>query len=334
MYEQRHIFNSEINNTSVRDFRNLDYQITNLKDRKKEVEELLNNDNDFFTTYFDEFYKDNIGASDELSEKNTVCKTLEGLANYLLGSQEIREERKNSKTNYKFYVDEAEFKIRTNKELPMTNLTYESNSSDIEKIDNVIHFLKQSKKNFKKEKTLNIQAKDLKRNDYCSEILKDYNVLKEFLTEEIKRPNKFKGKRQKLTAMKHTVEDDMLYTKEHLLGIFGQTPRNLLHDSTKPDWDSFNYKNVEHMKKLIYINSDFNPNDEISYFLIDLNTLYLKCKEDKSLTEEEIKIYNLIRSGYKNVEIANIFNVDRYVITRKVNTIIKKICKKAEKLGW
>ncbi len=334
MYERRHIFNSEINNTRASDFRNLNYQKTKLEERKEEIENLLKSDNDFFNTYFDKFYKDNAGSSDELSEKNTVCKALEGLANYLLGSEEVREERKNSKTKYKFYVDETEFKLRTKKELAMTNLTYESDSSDIEVVDNVIHFLKQSKENFKKEKTLTIKNDDLKKGDYCAKVLGDYNVMYQFITQEIRNPNKLKGKRQKLTTMKKDIMDDMIYTKEHLQGVFGKNPRNLLSDSTEPDWDEFDYKNVQHMKKLIYIISDFNPNSDISYFLMDLENLFEKCKTKNVLSKDEIVIYKMIRQGYKNVEIAHNLNVDRYVITRKVNTLVKKLCKTAESLGW
>lgn len=334
MYEKRHYFNSEINNTKVNDFKNLDYTINSLAERKAFVEELLKNDNDFFAIYFDKFYKFNPSMNDELSEKNTVCKTIENLANYLLGSEEIREDRKNSKTQYKFYVDETEFKLRTKREVSMTSLTGKSQNSEIESLDNVIHFLKQNKDNFKKEKTLTIKTSDMKQNDYCSEVLKDYNILYAFLTEEIKNPNKFKGKRQKLTKMKKDVMDDMLYTKETLRGVFGQNPRNLLTDSTCPNWNELDYTNPEHMKKLLYVNIGFHPENEVSFFLMDLKKLYKECIKRKILSVNEIKTYKMLRRGYKNVEIATELNVDRYVVTRIVNTLSKKLSKTALELGW
>lgn len=334
MYEKRHYFNSEINEKKINDFKALDYKLLTLEQRKKFVEELLKNDNDFFSEYFDNFYKVGVSTNDELSEKNVVCKTIESLGNYLLGSEEIREERKHSDTTYKFYVDETEFKLRTKKELPMTNLTHKSENSEIETIDNVIHFLKQNKENFKKEKTLSIKKSDFEKDDYCAEILNEYNVLYKFLTEEIKNPNKIVGKRQKLTKMKKEVMDDMLYTKEHLEGIFGQNPRNLLTDSTCPNWDELDYTNVEHMKKLLYVISDFHPENELSFYLMDLKKLFEECVKRNKLSEKEIKVYKMLRRGYKNVEIAKKFGVDRYVITRIVNTLAKKLCKTAIELGW
>lgn len=334
MYEKRHYFNSEINGKKINDFKSLDYTLLTLEQRRKFVDNLLKNDGNFFSEYFDNYYKYNASMNDELSEKNTVCKTIESLANYLLGSEEIREERKNSDTTYKFYVDETEFKLRTKKELSMTNLTHKSENSEIETLDNVIHFLKQNKENFKKEKILTIKKSDFEKDSYCSEILNEYNKLYKFLTEEIKTPNKIIGKRQKLTKMKKDVMDDMIYTKEHLEGIFGKNPRNLLSDSTCPSWDELDYTNVEHMKKLLYVVSDFHPESEISFYLMDLQKLFEECVKLNKLSDKEIKVYKMLRRGYKNVEIAKQFQVDRYVITRIVNTLAKKLCKTAIELGW
>lgn len=334
MYGKRHLFGGKINDTKINDFRNLNYALNGLNERKEFVDELLKNDNDFFAIYFDDFYKDNVGVNDELSEKNVVCKTLETLASYLLGSEEVRKDRKDEKTQYKFYVDETEFILRTKRELPMTSLTKKSNDVDIEALDNVIHFLKQNMENFKKEKVLTLKNADFKRNDYCSEILNAYNVLYIFLSEEIKNPTKIKGKRQKLTKMKKEVMDDMLYCKEHLLGVFGKTLKNPISDSTKPNWDKLDYTNVEHMKKLLYVTSGFHPENELSYFLMDLKTLHKECLKRKMFSSKEIKVYNMLRQGYKNVEIAEELQVERYVITRTVNTIAKKLCKTAIDLGW
>lgn len=334
MYDRRHYFNSEINNKKITDFKSLDFTLSGLEERKEYVENLLSNDNDFFSIYFDKYYKDNVTNNDELSESNSVCKTLENLANYMLGSEEVREDRKNSKTQYKFYIDETEFKLRTKKELPMTNLTHKSENSELETLDNVIHFLKQNKENFKKEKTLTIKNSDFKTNDYCAEVLNDYNILYTFLSEEIKNPDRIKGKRQKLTKMKKEVMDDMLYTKEHLNGIFGKNPRNLLADSTCPNWDELDYKNVQHMKKLLYVTTDFHPENELSFLVMDLENLYKKCVEKNVLSNRERHIYKMLRRGYKNVEIANQIKTDRYVVTRTVNTLAKKLCKVATELGW
>lgn len=63
---------------------NLDYNIDDLEDRKKRVEEIIgSNDNDL-VRYFDDYYNPSLNQNSRLSENDPMCKQLERMADYLL----------------------------------------------------------------------------------------------------------------------------------------------------------------------------------------------------------------------------------------------------------
>lgn len=88
------------------------------------------------------------------------------------------------------------------------------------------------------------------------------------------------------------------------------------------------------MKKLIYIQNEFDPNSDISYLLMDLETLIKETYNKKILTEKEYTTIKLIRQGYKNIEISEYLNVDKSRITAQVNTIVLKLCKYAKQMKY
>ena len=57
-------------------------------------------------------------------------------------------------------------------------------------------------------------------------------------------------------------------------------------------------------------------------------------KQEGKLSKSEIKVYNLIRQGYKNNEIAEKLNVRRTYISNTVAVIVKKISNFAISKGW
>lgn len=339
-FENRHIFRGKIDEKNVYDYISLDYNIQGLDGRKKEVLNILidKNGKEFFEKYFDNYFKVAVNQYDELSEKNNVCKALENMANYLLGSEEIRADRKKDVQQYKFYVNRQEFNLRTKKEESLEGkLGYVNNKIDNDNIDNddkIIHFLLTNSTNPKKSKKQVITAKDIHEDSYCGEVLRAYQSGKDFIDKELSCPNRFKGKRYKLTKMKSDLEYDMIYCKNHLKGVFGEKPKNLLIGYAAPSWDMFDFTNKEHMKKLIYIQNEFDPDSDLSYLLMDLETLIQDTYKNKILTEKEYTTIKLIRQGYKNIEIAKYLNVDKSRITIQVNTIISKLCKYAKKMKY
>lgn len=329
-FDGREFFTSEINECSLKDFQIKNYENDSLEYRKNIVEDLLNKAKDesgrnFFETYIDDYFKVNLKAQDSLSGDINVHQKLELLADYLLNSKEIREERKNEKTKYYFYMNKEEFKLRTNREFLFNNINSTEFKGD--NVDNVIHYLLGKQKNVKIKKIQTVTNSDIKEDSYCGQVLREYDALRERVDYLLKNPQEAKLKRYKMTAMKKSINDDMLITKKNLKGIFGEKPKNLIKDSTVPSWDKFDFKNKEHVKRLIYIQKEFVPDDDVSLLLLDLDMTIEKLRNKNILTKHQYEIIKLIRQGYKNIEICDLKRIKKPRITAIVNTVVFKINK-------
>lgn len=327
-FEGREFFNSKINNSKLTDYNIGNYENDSLEYRKQNIEKILNQTTDehgrnFFEAYEDDFFKVNLNCGDSLSGNINVHQKLEIFADYLLNSKEIREERKSEKTQYYFYMNKEEFKLRTNKEILIESMKPDYNSN----IDNVIHFLLEKPKNTKIKKDQFITAKDLKEDSYCGEVLRQYKQILDRIDYLLKNPQDTFFKRYKITSLKKSITDDMISVKRDLKGIFGDKPRNLLKDSTCPSWDEFDFKNKEHVKRLIYIQKEFIPDDDVSILLFDLDMTIEKLYKMRSLTKHQYEIIKMIRQGYKNIEICNIKQIAKPRMTAIVNTVVHKINK-------
>lgn len=334
-FDNRHIFTGDINGVTLNDFKQLDFKKTSLEERLDVVNNLLySNVNEqklnFFENYVDKHYKFKLNSGDELSENHNVFKTLENMANYLLGSTEIREQRKKDEQQYKFYIDESEFRLRVNKEQLFENV---ANDNDIS-TENVIHFLLTSQnENHKIVSQTSVAQKDIHEDTYCGEVLRQYNQMLVHVDKQIKNPDeKYKGKRYLLTKAKRDLLDDMTLVKVQLKGI--TKPKNLLKDSTCTDWNCFKWSNHKHVKELLYVRCGFHPENDISFLVLDVENLVKEMFKNKKLTNSEFKIYKMIRQGYKNNEIADILQVNRTYISNTVAIITKKVSNYAVSKHW
>lgn len=334
-FDNRHIFLGKINGSTLNDFRQFDYKISKVDERLDYINNLIEGSKDenglnFFENYVNTHYKEKLNGGDELSENNNVFKVLENMANYLLGSEEIREQRKNDKQQYKFYIDESEFKLRTQKEQLFENVASNNNMNT----DNVIHFLLTSKnENYKTVATVGVTAKDIHEDSYCGEVLRDYHKFLSHVDNQIKNPDEeYKGKRYILTKAKKDILSDMVLVKTQLKGI--TKSKHVLKDSTVIEWDCFKWSNHSHVKELIYVQSGFHPENELSFYLLDLDNLVKEMIECGKFTQSERKIYKLIRLNYKNNEIADILQVRRTYISNTVAVIVKKISNYAVSKKW
>lgn len=334
-FDNRHLFSGKINEQKLTDFKQFDYSISSLDERLNYVNEKLNANRDenglnFFENYVCKHYKVALNGGDELSEKHEVFKTLENMANYLLGSSEIRELRKNEEQQYKFYVDETEFRLRTQREQLFENI---SSNNDISS-ENVIHFLLSNKDvNHMVIANVSVNQQDIHEDSYCGRVLKDYYSFLSHINKQIKNPDeKFKGKRYILTKNKNEVTQDMINVKTSLKGIikFKQTCKG----KTLVDWECFDWKNHSHIKEAIYINKRINQEDDLSFILLDIDNLVKEMYSKNKITKSEMKIYKLIKQGYKNNEIAEVLNVRRTYISNTVAVIVKKISNYAVSLNW
>lgn len=344
MFENRHLFNGELKNIKVKDLRILNdesVKVNDLNGRMNIINKKIDEVQGFLEEYYsgkshgnNDFFKTSLNCSDGLSENNAVCRMIEGWANYLLGSDEVREERNNNRTQYRFYVDETEFKLRTLKEesldgkIKHTNKKLDANNEN----DNVIiDFLIKKQENKKKIKGTTVSKSDLVVGDYCSNVLKEYYQLLDYADMAIKdikinSQSKYRGKRYKFTKLKKDVTYDMIYCKNSLRGIFGEKPKNLLHDSTVPCWEEFDWYEESHIKALLYVIKDFNPQDEISMLAFSLDNLLEQLFKINLFSKQEEKVIIYLRKGYKNREISKQLNITDVKVSRIVNRICRKIC--------
>ena len=323
-FSLRHIFAGDINNHSLKDFE-LDYNVSDIDSRMKLIKTELNKYLDeygrnFFETFFDEHYKVNITEEDKLSSEINVCKKLEVFADYLLRSTEVRMERKADETKYYFFVNKEEFLKRTKKETALSGF------SDLGQ-DKVIYFLcnKQGSK-IKKSKEQKIFKEDFKGDSDLAIILNEYKNFIDLLNDSV---GKTISKRR-ADVLKGQVNQDMIHIKNCLCGTFDF--QNALPDTTVPEWDKFDYSNPEHIRLALYINKEFDMNDEVSFILMDLDIITKKLHKQDILTDRQFEVLSYLKLGYNTTEIAKELNVAVVTIHKIIKSMAKKIANYYKKL--
>lgn len=318
----------------------INYDKTKLEDRKKVVNDILDN-TEFYSVYYTDHFKTPVTASDPLSSDINVCRSLERMASYLLMSDEIKQEEDKEKTQYVFHTNPASFKKKVEKERSIESIV---NSNDGQLEDSIIHFLKKQEPNHKKSKNQFISNRDLKRPDELGRILRDYNRFLEYITSEIKRKDNIIN-RYLLTTTKGQITNDMVYTKDSYLGTFGYDSK-VLPDLRSIDYDCFDFTNMIHVKgkKMIFIDHKgkeseievkglmfFEPGKDLgndfNLVLEDFNNTAKKA----GLSDLEWLILNELRLGTQKIDIAYDLSVAPSLITYYTHQIAKKIIKVGNK---
>ena len=378
---QNNKFDGEINGIAIKDFKLIRddmnvYEVEKSKDRIGVVNGKIAETDGFLKDYFSNSLgvKFSPGTTGSLSEDNPICKEIEKWADYILASQDVREERRIEKKRgelYGFYVDKTEMKNLTSREdyldaivsfVNHQNLNENNSISGNE--DRIINHLTKTKKgNYKKSKKITSKQYELNKGDYAAEVLNEYqnaiekieciirvidglNNIKEDKKsqwilritnqfsyvgggsiEEIEKYilSKYKGRRQILLKIKSSMKYDMEYCVVHLRGIFGENPKNLLQDSTCPNWDKFDWHNPSHIKELLFLIKEFEPQDDVAYLVLDLEMIIEKMKKENKFTRNESLVVDLIRQGYKIKEIKDEVNLSQPRISSIVKNIVKKI---------
>lgn len=298
----------------------IDYNKTKLDDRKKIVENILNSG--FYEEYIDNYFKVNLSADDELSEKNYVCNSLERLANYLLNSDEIKEEKKSEKFEYKFYADEEAFNKAINKE-PKLDGMINTNGLEVEK-ENVIHFLKRGNRNYKMSKTQTITKKDLRRDDELGRILREYTDYLEKITKELNDLENSKLSRFQLSRISGSVKNDMILAKDILLGVFGY--KTNAEESAKIDWDQIDFTNHTHVRALLYMRPGPRADMDLKFIIDD----FIKLLEKAKPTKLQRQIIELLRENKRITEIGEELNITKQRVSKNIDMLVKRICKIAK----
>lgn len=335
-----------LDNTNVNEInKQIDYKKTKLEERKQLVEEVLESTN-FYTEYFSGYFKASINAGDHLSTDVNVCKSLERMANYLLNSDEIKAEEEEEKVQYVFHTDAKYFQKKVDREQSIESLT-DSTSDDHS--DSIIHFLKREEQNYKLPKSQFVSQEDLERADFLGQVLRAYSSYNDFISSELKK-EKSEYNRYLLTKIKGQLKHDLIYSKDHLLGIFGYDLKTF-SESTEPNLDVFDFTNKlhllgtyieverknkrtgkmekkkEHIKGLLYFKPDFDPNNDFSFILKDLQDTIEKA----NLTEIEKFVLEQMRNGATKVEVAKILNTHNVKVYRTMEIIASKVAKVGNK---
>lgn len=309
----------------------IDYQKIHLKDRVEVIEGLLSQ-NDFYEEYFSNYFKPNITSKDPLSEDINVCRSLTRMADYILNSKDIKQEKELKKAKHTYYTDDQYFYRKLEKEINFSDLVDTTSSNNEE---DFVHLLKCSAHNHKKEKIQEITSEDLKRTDFLGQVLNNYKEFNDYLGSELKSKT-HKSNRYLLSKMKGQTAWDMLYCKDSLSGVFAYKVTNI-SESNKPNYNTFDFTDKDHLLgKLIPVEGDkpmikvkgllyFKPRPLINGdFALVLHDLSETIKKAKLSNREEFVLHN-IQDGIPNTSIAKRLNISRMDVTRIMQRIAKKV---------
>lgn len=325
-----HIFTGLIDGKNITHIR-LDYSIEGVEDRIIAVENILKEYDKFLQEYFDNYFLSSVSKYDELSLSNNICLKIENIADYIL-NQVPKEE----KLEYKFYSDYRDFEKEINKELNLESVTDRTNG------ENILHFLVESGRNFKKTKEVVITESDFNRDDYLGEILNQYRTYREYL----KQLKKIGTAKEKYYCNKNmaSVNSDMVYCKEHLDGIFGINLRNPLSDSEAPNFDDIDFSNLHHIECMLKSSkSCMDFDNDYSMQLHYFKQLYKNVYKHLDYKERNIckilswgnssvtQINDILKIGYESNNIKELYQVDSGELKRIIYKICKMIANEHEK---
>lgn len=293
--------------------RKIDYTKNKLDERKEIVEGILNDGS--FEDYFDERFKVNLTSADKLSENDYHCNALEKLADYLLNSQEVKEDKKSDEFEYKFYSDENSFRKAIEREPSIDGM-----SQDSEK-ENVIHFLKNENLNFKKSKNQKITKQDLDREDDLGQILNNYKTYLDALNEELTMIDESNLSRFKISTIMGQVKNDMILSKDMLLGVFAY--KTNAEESSVVEWDLVNYSDKEHVRALLNLKTGVRADKDLQYLVEEFDDIYRKANPTK-LQKDIVK---LLREGRGTTDIGFELGITKQRVNKNLEMLIKRICK-------
>ncbi|MGL5348289.1 MAG: hypothetical protein ACRDA3_13140 [Peptostreptococcaceae bacterium] len=261
-----------------------------------------------------------LNKSDALYSDSNISKELSKMADYILAKDD---KKKEDRIDYKFYTDEALFKIECEQYNPHGDVNF-----------NTIHFLQDPSRNYKKEKKQQIFAEDRKL-----PIIEDYNRTVEFLRSQLSMCKILEMKRDKEGLSENEnkrlnylqkwkgafirqigkMEEDMVMIKDSIKGtIYFKAP---LADAGEVDWDEIEYNNPIHIKALLQVKKRVDFTDTLACIVFDLEDAI----ENTKFTSKERIILKMYRNGATVADIAKELDYDYWSVDDFVNSIVGKI---------
>lgn len=313
-------FKGTINNVGVGFFKSkIDNSIATAKERVEYVNNIIENNWQFFDEYFnqDRKPKPNFNlcpnTSDFLSDSSPICQELDLLASYILFAPD--QPRLCKKVTYNFY-NTKEFERICNKESTQ-------NISSIQ--EDVLDFLIRKGVNYKKETT--IDANKINYKDPELKPLLPYVELRKSFSDKM---NKLKDKQVKTNDDKVQIARLIRETglvKNDICDMYMMIKRPIyfkfpLVDSGKYDYDSFfNWNNKEHIKALLLI-SPRGIDSDLGCMVYDLRKVIKLCQ----FNDSEKQILNwFINDDIKQKSMAKLLKVSESSISQMLDRIINKI---------
>lgn len=333
-------FKGTLAGINVNDLGNLDYNIVNIKDRRRFIDDKINMVKPFLDEYFlnykvkddndnGEFehiehtdrmyynYKPNV--DDELSEEINVCKYVQQYANYLLNSSDLPSEKKQQ---YNILTEE-EFNKILKKEMAMQSNGQENDNNNLM---DVLDLRPSNDYINMKHSITKADFKDIEIMD----VLIDYEKYKDHLKAEMEKIKSGEGSYLDLYTIRtllSKINDDMLLSKIKLKGIRNPAKR-LGDESPYNDFSTLDYSNPKHVLQILkYIKvCSLRPDSESSHIGYDLGVAIEKLKEEKKLNEVDIEIIECYNTGtYSYSQIAEEINMSKQAVDKRLRKISKLI---------
>lgn len=353
-------FNGTIDGKSIKDiYKSIDYSKLTIEERKKVIENIINENDTFFTEYFDEHFvlnneKVTMNSETETSEWNTVCKLLETMSFYLVSSPDIKEEEKRlyrPKEDIKgtqiesIEITPSSKNYRLDPPMSVTkydyfakdvfNCTYEEYVKQYNKFNDKLG--ENSNKNYFMSKDV---WENAKRYNEEMILLLDENkrnkdkLYKEFL--RLKSIDKTKLNEEELINLKRKLRiigNSLKACNENAIDIKRSFLRYIHIDPLKckvqkPDLDCIDFTNKKHIRVLLnYKEIEITPDNDLSLILYDFNKIIKEMKAKKLLNEKQIELINLLQEGLTITEISRALKINRRPIYSKIDVIVNKIQK-------
>ncbi|MDT9027881.1 hypothetical protein [Rossellomorea yichunensis] len=160
------------------------------------------------------------------------------------------------------WYEGEELEKRLNKEIKYEGMKKEPGQST----DNVLHILMTKNNNHKLSKTQRITNEDLERQDELGRILRDYQSFIDQIKSDLYKKD---DKRWIRNNQIYEVRQDMKECKEILLGVFGRESNPI--ENPTYDFSFIDFKNPCHVRALLEVKLEFDPNRDLSFVVMDLN---------------------------------------------------------------
>ncbi|MFI8708475.1 hypothetical protein ACIGHG_15670 [Bacillus sp. NPDC077411] len=214
----------------------------------------------------------------------------------------------------KYWYDNDELTKRINRDVSLESLTEAQDEDGKEMGMEVLHFLIRNQKNHKKRKIQVIRQKDLDRQDLLGQVLRDYQDGINHLKKDFRKDDGKKFVRSRAIGQ---MKQDMIYSKDALDGIFGY--RTAVKESTVPNLSVIDLKNPAHVKVLLPMNMEFDPNNDLSFIFLDLEELIQNLNDDEKL------VVDMLRDERNVSEIAQVLDITYKACQYKIRKICEKI---------